>query len=110
MNKDWFTFLLIMVLWVLGSSEVKAADVYVGTNWTHVSQVNVGPPFNDKMESSVDHLGIHAEIRWTSGPEWTAGISTGKNMNITGSSIPWNDGSGIGSTLYIKASWKIGEF
>ena len=33
-------------------------------HWIHLSQWNVGAPFNDKQESSVDHLGI--ALRW----EW----------------------------------------
>ncbi len=41
----------------------------VGTNasivahWTHLSQINVGKPFNDDIESSVDHLGV--AMKWS---------------------------------------------
>lgn len=31
--------------------------------WTHLSQCDVGPPFNFKDESSVDHIGI--AYRWS---------------------------------------------
>ncbi len=33
------------------------------THWTHLSQIDVGPPWNDRDESSVDHLGV--AIKWT---------------------------------------------
>ena len=32
-------------------------------HWTHISQWDVGKPFNDDSESSVDHLGV--AIKWT---------------------------------------------
>jgi len=31
--------------------------------YIHISQVNVGPPFNDDSESSVDHLGCGVSFR-----------------------------------------------
>ncbi len=30
----------------------------------HLSQCFAGPPFNDKKESSVDHIGISLQYRW----------------------------------------------
>lgn len=33
---------------------------YPSINYAHLSQWGAGPPFNDKVESSVDHLGIAA--------------------------------------------------
>lgn len=32
-------------------------------HWTHISQYDAGKPFNDRPESSVDHLGV--AIKWT---------------------------------------------
>ena len=32
-------------------------------HWTHLSQYDVGKPFNDDIESSVDHLGV--AFKWT---------------------------------------------
>lgn len=91
----------------------NAAELWVGGNWDHVSHVDVGPPFNDDDESSVDHLGIHLEVRTIITPQshWTFGISLGENSNWTGASIPWDDGgAAIGSRLYIEYNHKLLEF
>ena len=38
--------------------------VQVEINWSHYSQIDVGPPFNDKNESSLDHFGIKLRKRF----------------------------------------------
>ena len=33
-------------------------------HWTHLSQINKGPPLSKDKESSVDHLGIKLVVEW----------------------------------------------
>ncbi len=39
-------------------------NLYVAYHYLHLSQINVGPPFNDKAESSVDHIGVAIEWKF----------------------------------------------
>lgn len=47
----------------LGSDWDVAESVAVGVHWIHLSQWFEGPPFNQDVETSVDHLGIY--VRYT---------------------------------------------
>ena len=33
-------------------------------HWTHLSHLDIGPPFNDKQESVVDHVGFKLVYEW----------------------------------------------
>lgn len=48
---------------VVGREWTLAPELAVRAHWLHLSQYDVGPPFNDKDESSVDHFGIYLEYR-----------------------------------------------
>lgn len=38
---------------------LKPNNWKAGIHWTHLSQWDVGPPFNNDTESSVDHIGMY---------------------------------------------------
>jgi hypothetical protein len=37
---------------------------YSAVHWTHVSQYEAGPPWNDDDESSLDHFGVKFGYMW----------------------------------------------
>lgn len=37
---------------------------YGSAQWLHISHPFIGPPFNNRDESSVDHLGVYIEYRF----------------------------------------------
>lgn len=44
--------------------EAEFDGAAIGAHWVHLSQYEVGPPWNDDPESSVDHFGVYVEFRW----------------------------------------------
>ena len=51
-------------MFAFGYSWRVARTVQVEINWSHYSQIDVGPPFNHKKESSLDHFGIKLRKRF----------------------------------------------
>lgn len=45
----------------------KKYNVWFSAGVTHVSQYDLGEPFNDKDESSLNHYGLGLEKRWRVG-------------------------------------------
>lgn len=84
----WFLF-----FWALSSCAAQAAELWVGANWTHVSQLDEGPPFNDRDEDSVDHIGVDLMLREQFQDDWEGymSLSFGRNYNLTGCDC-WDDG------------------
>lgn len=70
MNRPMrFYLLFVLIIMALGSmvSRCEAADihkVYLGTAWTHLSNFDAGPGYNDEQEDSVDHFGIDIEYQY----------------------------------------------
>ena len=86
-------FLVAFMLTSFMIQRCQAAELYLNTNWIHVSQLDAGPPFNDNIEDAVDHVGIGIEMRFghTDNGYFFSGLSAGRNFNITGCGC-WNDG------------------
>lgn len=103
----WFA--VIMTALGVISKKANAAELWTGFNWDHVSQLDVGPPWNDDPESSVDHLGVHVEAHMfiTDNARWIVGVSLGNNTNLTGASYEWEDGDGIGTRLYLTYNRRL---
>lgn len=88
--------------------EAKAGEVLIGLNYNHLSQLDAGPPFNDRDEDAVDHVGLHLLGRGALAPGWElfAGISAGRNYNMTGCDRCWNDGDAKIDTLFFMGIQK----
>lgn len=90
--------------------EIKTGGIWAGFNFNHVSQLDAGPPFNEKDEDAVDHLGIHAMLRDQFADDWEyfAGISLGRNFNVTDCTQCWNDGDAeIDSLIFVGVQKRL---
>lgn len=93
------TVILILVA-VFMPVKAGGLELWLGGNFTHLSQLDAGPPFNENDEDSVDHLGIDLTLRYLQGDwAWYAGVSAGRNFNVTDCSKCWNDGGAEVDTL-----------
>ena len=45
----------------IGRREAISSNINIDITYTHLSQINIGYPFNNRAESSVDFLGIGLE-------------------------------------------------
>lgn len=97
-----FGLLAVSVI-VLGTvvSECKADDhhrLYLGTHWTHLSNIDAGPGYNDEHEDRVEHIGINVEYQYhvqrsylfaSFGVGYSyASTSTGQGWSCGGCSLP----------------------
>jgi hypothetical protein len=39
-------------------------NISASIHWTHLSQLDIGPPFNNEDESSVDFIGVSVRFVW----------------------------------------------
>lgn len=84
--------------------------MWLGVNLHHLSQLDVGPPFNDDLEDSVDHVGIDLRIRDEFTQDWVyyLGISAGRNFNVTDCTSCWDDGGAeVDTMLFIGVQKKV---
>lgn len=91
----------------------KAAELWLGGNLTHLSQLDAGYPFNENHEDSVDHIGLSAEIRTTFHPDvyLYIGLSAGTNTILTDCACDWNDGGAeIDTKVEFGFKWKAVEW
>jgi len=94
-------------------TKARATDLFIGGNWMHLSQWDKGCPQEcDTPESSVDHLGVHIEVREYFGNkhELSFLVGAGKNTNPYGCTDCWNDAGGLGAIFQLKYNYKIGSF
>ena len=94
-------------------SQAVAAELWLGANLTHLSQLDAGYPFNDNLEDSVDHIGLSAEIRGDigNGFYWYIEGSAGQNKVLTDCACTWNDGGAeIDTKIEFGLKFKALEF
>lgn len=102
-RSERIVFIMLMVSAIaVGTlvSECKADDhrVYLGTHWTHLSNIDAGPGYNDEHEDRVEHIGINVEYQYhvqrsylfaSFGVGYSyASTSTGHGWSCGGCSLP----------------------
>lgn len=115
MNRPMRFYILIALIAAgLGSmaTRCKADDthqVYVGTHWTHLSNVDAGNGYNDKHEDRAEHIGVDVEYQYHMDDQYffaSAGI--GKSLIKTKEQEGWDcSGCKFPSSLRVGYKWKI---
>lgn len=80
-----------------------------GVGWTHFSHLDVGPPWNDKPESFVDHFGFKLEARWDVRPEgyWYGGVGIGSHNIINNCDCYENGGAWFDTRIDFGYQWRL---
>lgn len=113
MNRPMRMYILIALI-IAGlssmASRCKADDthhVYVGTAWTHLSNFDAGPGYNDEREDSADHVGIDIEYQYhLEHMYFFSSIGVGKSRVATKHQTGW-DCSGCSYPAALRFGWKM---
>ena len=102
----------IVVIMVVTTQPSVAGEhrVYIGTAWTHLSNVDAGIPFNDDYEDNGDHVGIDAEYQYVhdSGNYLFASFGVGYTVMHTKYQNGWDcSGCALPSVLRFGFKWRI---
>lgn len=84
--------------------------VYAGPHWTHLSNVDSGPPFNNNYEDDADHLGVDVEYQYHSAPDqyFFMSVGVGYSRVNTKNQSGWDcSGCKLPSTLRLGYKWRI---
>lgn len=108
-SQELFVIVLLTAALVLGSAECKAADahrLYLGTAWSHMSNVDAGKPFNNLREDSADHVGIDIEYQYHRKDYYLFGsFGVGKSRISTKYQLGW-DCSGCKLPSMVRVGFK----
>ncbi len=87
-------FLVAFMITSFMIQRVKAAELWIGPNFQHLSHLDAGWPYNDQAEDVVDHIGIEATLKFgmTENSYWHFGVSAGQHYIGSPCACTRNDG------------------
>ena len=109
----YFLFMSLMFAGLTYCGQAEAGDhrLYLGLNWTHLSNVDAGIPFNTDPEDNADHVGIDVEYQYhmTDGDYLFLSLGVGKSrFNGADGRSGWDcSGCKLPSLLRLGYKWRM---
>jgi hypothetical protein len=94
---------LCLFAYFMWPSDAQGAEhrLYVGVNWTHLSNLDAGPPANYDYEDTADHVGLDMEYQYG---VFYFGVSLGDTQSKDG----WDcSGCSVNTILRMGVRWRV---